>query len=68
MIAKEGLFKEIAGRLDPITKFTIEIWNTVMKHGKLETGKRILRWKVYDTRFKPGVMDKEFKILGNSMI
>lgn len=56
MIANRNMFKE---KLDSITKFTLEIWYTVVKKYNLEV--KVLSCMAYDTNFKPGILDQSFK-------
>lgn len=47
--------------MDPITTFTLEIWDNVVRKYKLERERSLLSWIAYDPKFKPGIYDLRFK-------
>ena len=55
------VFKKNENTLDSITRFTLEIWFTVVRKYKLEREIKILTWVAYDSKFKPGAMDSSFE-------
>ena len=61
LLANKELFLKLQNDLNPIIKFTIEIWNVIIKKYKLEKERKILGWLAYDSNFKPGTCDKGFK-------
>ena len=61
MVANRKMFKEKEGMLDPIIRFTLEIWFTVVRKYRLENEIEILNWMAYDTNFKPGNLNLKFK-------
>lgn len=46
--------------MDTVTKFTLEVCNTVIRKSKLEKETRIFRWLAYDGNFLPGKEDIGF--------
>lgn len=54
MIADRDMFKKNEKMLDPITRFTLEIWFIVVRKYNLEREIKILSWIAYDFKFKPG--------------
>ena len=63
LLADKNQYMKLMKDLDPITKFTIEIWYAIVKKHKLEKEIKILSWPAYDTRFKPGLIDQGYKRL-----
>lgn len=61
LLGNKQLYKIEENQLDPITKFTQNIWNTIIKKFKLEEETKLLRWLAYDTKFQPGRDDPGFK-------
>ena len=54
------MFKKCKEMLDPITKLTLEIWFTVIRKYNLEKEITFLTFN-YDSKFKPGATDSNFK-------
>ena len=44
MLGDKELFRTQGKLLDTITRFTLDIWNTVIKRYKLEKETKVLRW------------------------
>ena len=61
LLANKISKKRMETELSPITKFTIEIWNDIVKKYKLEDERKILGWLTHDPNFKPGFEDQGFK-------
>ena len=55
-----SMFKKCKEMLDPITKLTLEIWFTVIRKYNLEKEIKFLTFN-YDSKFKPGATDSNFK-------
>ena len=61
MVANRDMFKKNENTLDLITRFTLEIWFTVVRKYNLEKEIKILSWVAYDSKFKSGAMDNKFE-------
>lgn len=68
MIANRSMYKEKEGKLDPITKFTLEIWFKVVRKYRLENEIKVLNWMAYDTNFKAGTLNQKFKQWANRVL
>ena len=61
MVANGDMFEKNENTLDSITRFSPEIWFTVVRKNILEREIKILTWVAYDSKFKPGAMDCNFE-------
>ena len=61
ILGDEQTFKKVKSQLDPITKFTLDIWFKIVRKYKLENDIKILKWVVYDNKFEPAKYEKRFQ-------
>lgn len=58
-------YKKSKLQLDPIIKFTLDIWYKIVKKYKLENDIKILKWVAYDSKFEPARQEKKFRQWGD---
>lgn len=61
MLGDEQTFKKMKSQLDPIIKFTLEIWYKRVKKQKLDEDIKVLRWVPFDSKFEPAKSGKGFQ-------
>ncbi len=61
MTANREMFKKYENKLDSTTRFTLELWFTMVRKYNLERETKILTWMAYNPKFKPGTIDSSFE-------
>lgn len=61
LLGEEDLNDTLRGALNPIVRFSLQIWFSLIKQLKLKNSQKILRWIALDSSFKPTNYDPTFK-------